>query len=65
MIDLREGENGESKDGDQVTRTGVAQSERGKQPVFHYEIYDRLVRLMSRQGAYSILLSTLLLHQMH
>lgn len=65
MIDLLEGEDDDSEDGDQVTRTGQAQSERGKQPVFHHEIYDRLVRLMSRQGAYSILLATLLLHKMH
>ena len=61
MIDLvekAEEEEGDSKDGDsnggdQVTETGLAQSEPGKQPVFHHEIYHRLVNLMSRQGAYS------------
>ena len=41
----------DNEDGDQVTETAEAQSEEGKQPVFHHEIYDRLVRLMSRQGA--------------
>ena len=43
----------EDEDEDQVTETGSAQSERGKQPVFHHEIYNRLVHLMSSQGAYS------------
>lgn len=51
----------EDQDGDQVTETEEAQSEEGKQPVFHHEIYDRLVNLMGRQGAYSIPLPTLLL----
>ena len=46
-------EDGDSEDGDQVTETEVAQSEPGRQPVFHHEIYNRLVNLMSRQGAYS------------
>ena len=45
-------EDEDNDDGDQVTETAEAQSEEAKQPVFHHEIYDRLVRLMSRQGAY-------------
>ncbi|CAD6589505.1 MAG: hypothetical protein ASARMPRED_004113 [Alectoria sarmentosa] len=46
-------EDDDSEEGDQVTETGLAQSEDGKQPVFHHEIYDRLVNLMSRQGTYT------------
>ena len=57
-------EDDDSEEGDQVTETGLAQSEDGKQPVFHHEIYDRLVNLMSRQGTYSIILPTLLLQMM-
>lgn len=59
VIDLvEEGKEEEvdSEDGDnddEVTETGLAQSEPGKQPVFHHEIYPRLVRLMNSQGAYS------------
>ncbi|KAL9136168.1 MAG: hypothetical protein Q9175_002625 [Cornicularia normoerica] len=55
MIDLVEEveEDGDSEDRDQVTETEVAESEQGKQPVFHHEIYDRLVNLMSRQGTYT------------
>lgn len=58
VIDLTQGQEEEnskdsdSDDGDQVTETTEAKSEEGKQPVFHYEIFDRLGRLMSRQGAY-------------
>ena len=48
-------EDEESDDGDQVTETAVARSEEGKQPIFHHEIYERLVRLMKRQGAYRTL----------
>lgn len=56
------GEDGnEDQDGDQVTETEEEQSEEGKQPVFHHEIYDRLVNLMSMQGAYSISSQVLLL----
>ena len=55
----------EDGDGDQVTETEEAQSDEGKQPVFHHEIYDRLVNLMSRQGAYSISLQILLLQKVH
>ena len=57
MVDAVEGgeeDDDDSEEGDHVTETGLAQSEEGKQPVFHHEIYDRLVNLMSRQGAYSI-----------
>lgn len=66
MVDAveEEGEGDEddnSEEGDLVTESGLAQSEEGKQPVFHHDIYDRLVNLMSRQGAYSIFLPTLLL----
>lgn len=67
MIDLveeGEEEGGDSEDGDQVTETGVAQSEQGKQPVFHHEIYERLVNLMNRQGAYSMFSPALLLRKM-
>lgn len=46
-------EDGGSEDEDEVTETNEAQSEEGKEPVFHHEIYDRLVKLMSSQGAYS------------
>ena len=53
----------EDEDGDHVTETEEAQSEEGKQPVFHHEIYDRLVNLMGRQGAYSIPLPTPLLQR--
>lgn len=61
MIDLTgEGEdNGDRENEDQVTETDVAQSEPGKEPVFHHNIYDRLVSLMSRQGAYSKFLPTI------
>ena len=45
----------ESDNGDQVTETAQAQSEAGKQPIFHHEIYERLVRLMRRQGFYRTL----------
>ena len=45
----------DNNDGDQVTETAEAQSEEGKHTVFHHEIYDRLVRLMTRQGAYGTL----------
>lgn len=67
MVDLvEEGgeEEGESESGDQVTETGVAQSEQGKQPVFHHEIYERLVNLMSRQGAYSMFSPALAIRRM-
>ncbi len=47
-------EDSDSEDEDQVTETEQAKSKRGKAPVFHHEIYDRLVKLMSKQGAYSI-----------
>ena len=47
-------EDEDSEDEDQVTETGEAQSELGKQPVFHHEIYDRLLNLMSSQGNYSM-----------
>lgn len=53
-VEAGEDADSEDRDGDQVTETEEAQSEEGKQPVFHHEIYDRLVNLMSRQGAYSI-----------
>lgn len=57
IIDLVE--EGEEEKGnecaDQVTETETAQSELGKKPVFHHEIYDRLVNLMSRRGSYSML----------
>ena len=46
-------EDGASEDEDKVTETNEAESEEGKEPVFHHEIYDRLVNLMSSQGAYS------------
>ena len=42
-----------SEDEDEVTETNDPRSEEGKEPVFHHEIYDRLVNLMSSQGAYS------------
>ena len=60
IIDLvkEEGEDGDIQDADQVTETEVAQSELGKQPVFHHEIYERLVNLMKSQGEYSISLPT-------
>ena len=48
------GEDGGDGNEDQVVETEEAQSEEGQQPVFHHEIYDRLVNLMSRQGTYSI-----------
>ena len=62
----KEGEKdgGDSEEGDQVTETDLARSEEGKQPIFHHEIYDRLVNLMSRQGAYGIFLPTHLLERM-
>ena len=46
-------EDGASEDEDEVTETNDARSEEGKEPVFHHEIYDRLVNLTSTQGAYS------------
>ena len=46
-------EDGASEDEDEVTETNDARSEEGKEPVFHHEIYDRLVTLTSSQGAYS------------
>ena len=49
-----------SEDEDEVTATNNARSEEGKEPVFHHEIYDRLVNLMSSQGAYSKFLVFLL-----
>lgn len=49
-------EDEDSKEGDRVTETWKAESELGKQPVFHHEIYHRLVNLMSSQGAYSMFL---------
>ena len=64
MVEGDEEGSSEEEDGedrDQVTETGEAQSERGKAPVFHHEIYHRLVKLMSAQGAYSIFLPNLLL----
>lgn len=66
MIDLVEegGKDGDSEDADQVTETRVARSERGKQPVYHHEIYERLVNLMSSQGEYSIYLPSFLLRRM-
>ena len=48
-----------SEDEDEVTETNDARSEEGKEPVFHHEIYDRLVHLASSQGAYSKLFSVL------
>lgn len=59
-----EEEDGDSEEDDQVRETDEAQSEQGKQPVFHHEIYHRLVNLMSRQGAYSMFLTGLLLQRM-
>ena len=47
------------EDEDQVTETKVKDSDPGKQPVFHYEIFDRLVNLMRKQGTYSICLRSL------
>lgn len=65
IIDLvKEGEDGDSQDADRVTETEVAQSEPGKRPIFHHEIYERLVNLMKSQGDYSISLPTLLLRRM-
>ena len=65
MIDLVDGEDdGDSEDADQVTETRVARSERGKQSVYHHEIYERLVNLMSSQGDYSIHLPSFLLRRM-
>ena len=46
----------ENSERDRVTETWKAESEFGKQPVFHHEIYRRLVNLMSSQGAYSMFL---------
>ena len=46
-------EDGASEDEDEVTETNDARSEEGKEPVFHHEIYDRLVNLASSRGAYS------------
>lgn len=61
MVEEEEEEKGDSEDedsekGDRVTETWKAESELGKQPVFHHEIYHRLVNLMSSQGAYSMFL---------
>lgn len=58
-------EDEDSEDEDEVTETEVAKSEQGKQPVFHHEIYNRLVNLASRQGTYSTFLPTLLLQKMY
>lgn len=61
LVEEEEEEKGDSEDedseeGDRVTETWKAESELGKQPVFHHEIYHRLVNLMSSQGAYSMFL---------
>ena len=55
----------DSDDDDQVTETKTARSEQGKERVFHHEIYDLLVKLMSKQGAYSMYIPILLLYKRH
>ena len=46
---------------DEVVETTKALSEPGKTPVYHHEIYNRLLTLTNKQGTYCILIPILLL----
>ena len=61
MTDSVQRDEGNSEDDDKVVETQRAESESGKESVYHYEIYNRLVNLMDKQRTCGMLIPSLLL----